>query len=176
LKDKEIRITCRCADVLPLDSITPFQGDFKSRDIYDIENIIISILKYGISFPFFIWRHENLNYCIDGHGRKSALSLLRERGYTVPEIPVVYLTANDEAEARHKFMRLNSRYGSMTEESVLDFIGDMSIDFSELSIPDISNIDFSAKETVCDILEHTKESKIKDKKLKRCPYCGGILT
>jgi hypothetical protein len=153
-----------------------FQGDFKSRDIYDIENIITSLLKYGISFPFFVWRHEELSYCIDGHGRKSALSLLRERGYTIPAVPVVYLMANDQAEARHKFLRLNSRYGTMTEESILDFIGDIAIDFSELSIPDIFNIDFSAKELVYDILDDTKGTKKKDKKVKRCPYCGGILT
>jgi hypothetical protein len=171
---KQISITCDTGDFLPLDSIVEFQGGFKKRDQYDIENIIKSLTRYGINFPFFIWHDQDSNYCLDGHGRKIALHQLRDRDCEIPDIPVVYISAKDRAEAVQKLLRLNSRYGTITEESVGNFIGEMSVELSELSIPDIGNIEFinafkNLDEVFC------TEAAPKVKPVKRCPYCGGAL-
>jgi hypothetical protein len=168
-----LRITCEVAEFLPLESIEEFQGEFKKRDRYDIKNIQKSLLKYGVAFPFFIWGHEGINYCLDGHGRRLALIELREQGILIPPLPVVYVFACDKKEAAKKLLYLNSRYGTMTEESVINFIGDLEVDLSELSIPGPQIIDFSLSENLEEVF--SIEEKPKEKKQKRCPYCGGLL-
>ena len=137
-----IRIECTGADSLPLDAIEEFQGNLKKRSKKDIDLIITSIEKYGFSFPFFIWNGTGHNYCLDGHGRIQALSELRRRGEDLPMFPVVYVEAKDEAEAKNKLLRLNSQYGQMTIESVMEFSGGIDIQFEELSLSDGSSIEF----------------------------------
>jgi hypothetical protein len=99
---KQIKVTCDTADTLPLDQIIEFQGEFKRRDQYDIENLKKTLKKYGIAFPFFVWENDHICYCLDGHGRKLALMQLREEGYKIPLIPIVYILAKDKAEAAQK--------------------------------------------------------------------------
>lgn len=137
-----IRIECTGADSLPLDAIEEFQGNLKKRSKKDIELIITSIEKYGFSFPFFIWNGTGHNYCLDGHGRIQALSELRRKGEDLPLFPVVYVEAKDEAEAKNKLLRLNSQYGEMTIESVMEFADGIDIQFDELCLLDGSEIEF----------------------------------
>jgi hypothetical protein len=81
---QHIRITCKVSDFLPLESIGEFQGALKKRDRYDIGNIKKSLLKYGVTFPFFIWEQNKVLYCLDGHGRRLALIELSKQGYIIP--------------------------------------------------------------------------------------------
>jgi hypothetical protein len=130
-----IRIECRSADLLPLDAIEEFQGNLKKRSKADIEKIITSITKYGFSFPFFVWNGDGHNRCLDGHGRIQALAEMRRRGENLPLFPVSYVEAKDEAEAKQKLLRLNSQYGTMSVDSVLEFMGGLEIDSEELALP-----------------------------------------
>jgi hypothetical protein len=171
---KQIKVTCDVEDALPLDSITEFQGNFKRHDQYDIKNIIKSLIKYGINFPFFIWQDQDVNYCLDGHGRRIALVQLREQAYQIPDIPIIHIYAKDREEAVQKMLRLNSRYGAITDDSVLNFIGEISIELSEIAIPDFNNIEFANLIKTPDNIFST-ETPRKEKPVKRCPYCGGIL-
>ena len=75
-----VRITCKTADLLPLDAIEDLQGGLKKRSKKDIELITKSIEKYGFSFPFFVWKNGEHNYCLDGHGRRLALLELERKG------------------------------------------------------------------------------------------------
>jgi hypothetical protein len=173
-KAKSIKVTCDVADTLPLETIIEFQGEFKKRDQYDIENIVKSLILYGISFPFFIWQNEGVNYCLDGHGRRLALYVLLNRGYEIPPAPVVYILAKDRAEAVQKLLRLNSRYGTMTEESVVKFIDKMPVELSEIAIPDTETIEFAGMPKNLDSVFSTDVTP-KEKNQKTCPYCGGTL-
>ncbi|MDR1587164.1 MAG: ParB N-terminal domain-containing protein [Treponema sp.] len=132
-----IKITCRGADTLPLDAIEEFQGNLKKRTQKDIEKIIKSIRKYGFSFPFFVWNGFGHNYCLDGHGRIQALARMREAGEDLPPFPVVYIEAADKDEAEQKLLRLNSRYGEITQDGFDDFTAGLDIDFEELEIPEV---------------------------------------
>jgi len=138
---KVIEVKCKGAGVLDIAQIVDFQGNLKRRGIEDIEKLKTSILKYGFSFPFFIWVNNGINYCFDGHGRLMALKELRKEGYSVPELPVVYVEAKDEDEAKQKLLRLNSQYGQMTLESVLDFAKGLDLIAEELSLMDGGVID-----------------------------------
>ena len=108
---------------MKLEDMTVLQGNLKARTDDDYEKIKKSILKYGFSFPAFIWveKKTNTNYLIDGTGRYSALKQMQEEGYLIPELPIVYIEAKDKTEAKQKLLRLNSQYGKMTKESVLEF-------------------------------------------------------
>lgn len=133
--ENHIKITCRGADLLPLEVIEEFQGTLKKRTKRDIEQIIKSILTYGFSFPFFVWAYNGRNYCLDGHGRIQALRELSGQGIALPQFPVAYIDAIDEQEAKQKLLRLNSQYGQMSIESVLEFAQGLDIDWADLALP-----------------------------------------
>jgi DNA modification methylase len=146
-----IRITCKVADFLPLESIEEFQGNFKKRTKKEIDQIITSILKFGFSFPFFVWQNEGHNWCLDGHGRilslremKKAYYALDEKGKLiiktepvphVPDLPIVYIEAENEEEAKQKMLRLNSQYGIIDLEGLREFIEGLQMEWGDLALP-----------------------------------------
>lgn len=147
---KTISVTCDTdnkLDRLNIAELTELQGNLKARTDVDFDKIKLSIIKYGFSFPFFIWKADK-NYILDGHGRFNTLCKMQKDGYIIPDLPVVYIEAKDKAEAKQKLLRLNSQYGKMTKESVLEFADDLEINFEEIALPD-TVIDFSdgAEET-----------------------------
>lgn len=164
-----IRIECKGADVLPLDAIEEFQGNLKKRSKKDIDLIITSIDKYGFSFPFFIWNGTGHNLCLDGHGRLQALAEMRRRGEDLPLFPVVYVEAKDEAEAKNKLLRLNSQYGVMTVESVLEFADGVDIAFDEITLSDGGSISFAQEEIPC--FDQQDQQPQEGQKC-TCPKCG----
>jgi len=129
-------IKCETKDRLPLKDLTEFQGNLKHRTESDYKKIITSIEKYGFSFPFFVWRHDGTNHVLDGHGRLGALQRMRATGAQIPDLPVVYVDCPDEEAAKNLLLRLNSQYGTMTTESVLDFMAGIDFDPAELALPD----------------------------------------
>ena len=136
-----IVINCTGSDTIELHELTEFQGELKERSAGDIEKIIKSIKKHGFSFPFFVWAHatENgnyINHVLDGHGRLEALKKLESEGEEIPALPCVYVSAENEAEAKEKLLKLNSQYGHMTAESVAAFLDGLEIDFNDLQLPD----------------------------------------
>ena len=139
---KTISIKCETKNYLDWHNITEFQGGLKIRDEADIEKAKTSILKYGWSFPFFVWVSGKTNYCLDGHARIKVLKALEEEGYIIPELPVVYIQAKNKTEAKQKLLRLNSNFGHFTKESVLEFAEDIDLNFDEIALPD-SVIDFT---------------------------------
>lgn len=118
-----MRITCDTKDTLPLSALTEFQGGLKKRTADDIGKIEKSIQKYGFATPFFVWRHDGVNHVLDGHGRLQTLKEMAARGEEMPALPVVYVECKDDAAARNLLLRINSAYGTMTAESVADFMG-----------------------------------------------------
>ena len=142
---KTIKIECETKDYLDWHNITEFQGGLKIRDDADIEKAKTSILKYGWSFPFFVWVSGKTNYCLDGHARIKVLKALEEEGYIIPELPVVYIQAKNKTEAKQKLLRLNSNFGHFTKESVIEFAEDIDLNFDEIALPD-TVIDFTGAE------------------------------
>ena len=142
MENSEIKITCKTNDYLNIAEMTEFQGGLKNRTDIDFDKIKLSIIKYGFSFPFFIWKGEGKNYLLDGHGRFATLCKMQKDGYNVPDLPVVFVECKDKKEAKQKLLRLNSQYGKMTKESVLEFAEDIDLNFEEIALPD-TTIDFA---------------------------------
>ena len=188
-----VRIACKTADLLPLDAIEDLQGGLKKRSKKDIELITKSIEKYGFSFPFFVWKNGEHNYCLDGHGRRLALLELERKGEEIPPLPVVYIEAKDNEEAKQKLLRLNSQYGAISYDSLMEFTSDIVVDFGDIIIPsgelnitdfdskftpelnpEIGNTEYSQKDV--DSAREKLETKYsKEKKKKKvtlyCPHC-----
>ena len=141
LSDVESNVTAHEVKILnPCKTVdhklTDFQGELKKRDNTDYEKIEKSIKKHGFSFPFFVWVNNGINYVLDGHGRLGALQRMVARGEQVPALPVVYVECKNEAEAKEILLKLNSHYGTMTADSVHEFLGDIKIDFNDIALPE----------------------------------------
>ena len=137
-----ISIKCETKDTLELAELTELQGGLKARTDIDYDKIKLSIIKYGFSFPLFVWKSGKTNYLLDGHGRFETLCKLQKDGYIIPSLPVVFISAKNKAEAKQKLLRLNSTYGRLSKESVLEFAEDLEINFDEIQLPE-SVIDFT---------------------------------
>ena len=129
-------INCETKDALPITELVEFQGGLKERTNEDYAKILKSIKKHGFAFPFFVWRHDNINHVLDGHGRLGALKRLVAEGERLPPLPVVYVNCKDEAEAKEVLLKLNSHYGNMTAETVAEFLDGLEIDFTDLALPE----------------------------------------
>ena len=140
MAENEIRIACKTSDYLDLDQLVPFQGRFKVRAQKDIEVLAGYILDQCFSCPFFVWDKAGTYLILDGHGRYLALDYLRNKGYTIPKLPVVIIDAKDENDARLKVLELNNINGEFSKEVLLDYARELSLDFSNLHI---SGLDFS---------------------------------
>lgn len=165
-----IRVECNGADRLPLDAIEEFQGSLKERTKEDIEKIIKSINEYGFSFPFFVWNGTGHNYCLDGHGRIQALAEMRRRGESLPLFPVVYIDAKDDGEAKQKLLRLNSQYGKMTIDSVLEFTSGLDVEWKDLELPDNTRLAIVAPNFEPVGIE--EQGRLDEKAKHICPECG----
>ena len=152
-----MKISCDCKDTLSLDEITEFQGGLKARSPEEVGKIIKSLKKYGFAFPFFIWKESGKNWCLDGHGRLLSLKKMRQDGEKIPPLPVVYVKAKDEGEARNLLLRLNSQYGRMTADSVREFANGFDVDFTELQLP-CGMIDFE----IADVQETEGDDDVPD--------------
>ena len=137
-----ISIKCETSEKLELAELTELQGGLKERTDIDYDKIKLSIIKYGFSFPLFVWKSGKTNYLLDGHGRFATLCKMQKDGYIIPPLPVVYIQCKNKTEAKQKLLRLNSQYGKMTKESVLEFAEDIELNFDEIALPD-TTIDFA---------------------------------
>ena len=168
-----IKITCEAMESLPIAEMSDFQGELKTRTDEDYEKIFASIRKYGIAFPFFVWKSENNNFVLDGHGRLESLRRAMRTGYIVPELPVIYIDAADETVAKNLLLRLNSRYGAITLDGVKDFINGANIDLNGINIPELPNLSASLDALLngLPMPEETAESDVPKFNL-YCPECG----
>lgn len=134
---KKIKITCKGQKYLAVEELQGFQGNLKNLNANELEKLKRSILKYGFSFPVFVWGQQML----DGHQRIFAVKNLLKNGYSIDKIPVVEIDAENETEAAEKLLLLNSRYAKMTDEGLYEFLAEHSVDLfgikDDLSLPEI---------------------------------------
>ena len=168
---KEIKITCDTASMMPLDDLEAFQGKLKSIDSEAFDKLKASIVKYGFSFPIFVWNDQIL----DGHQRLAAVKKLMDDGYTLKAdlLPVVPIQAKDRKEAAEKLLLINSRYAKIDQDGFDFFVEDFDLNIADLSdMLDIPEIDF----TIPDFEPVTEDEQGKldqlEPKIIECPHCG----
>src|SRR5262249_47753968 len=129
---KQIAITCEGAATAKLEDLVPLQGALKKLEVDKYKKLKRSLLKHGFSFPFFAWKNQNKLFILDGHQRDLALKRLQAQGYPIPPLPLAFIQAKTEKEAREKILLLSSQYGEMTDESLLAYLNESDIDIDDL--------------------------------------------
>lgn len=137
----KIEITCKTGELIEIAKLERFQGELKEITPEAMDKLKASIVKYGFSFPIFVWGSKIL----DGHQRLGAAKQLINHGYTLKggKLPVVQIEAKSEQEAAEKLLLINSRYAKMTQAGFDAFVTDFNIDLSDFSgLLEIPEIDF----------------------------------
>jgi len=165
-----IRITSHAADLLPIDSLLEFQGNLKTITHENLDRLKRSILKHGFSAPIFVWKGVD-NHILDGHQRLKALTALRQEGYEIPLLPIVYVDADSEAHAKEKLLYITSQYGSFDREGFTDFTEGLDLSFEDIRLTDGAFYTGEVNEIDVDSFfnEPTEET---EKEPARCPHCG----
>lgn len=170
----EIIIKCTGTDVIPFRQLKDFQGELKTITDDNLDKLKNSIIKNGFCAPVFVWKNKDKNYLIDGHQRLKALNSLFADGYTIPDIPIVYITADNKKDAKRKLLYISSQYGQFTIDGYADFALDIDMDFNELRLTDgLFNGEKLADIDIDSFFDENTEQKEKEEKT--CPHCGGIL-
>jgi len=120
-RKKVIQIKCKGADTLPIDRILEFQNDLKTLSKDNEKKLRNSILKFGFIAPFFVWDNHGDWRLLDGHQRLKTLLKMREEGYSIPLLPVDYIEADSEEDAKRKLLHITSQYGEFTVDGFENF-------------------------------------------------------
>lgn len=118
-----VKVNCETKDALKLTEMAFFQGNLKKRTQQDIDSLKESIVNEGLMMPFAVWVNDGKNYLLDGHGRKQALMQLCDQDPEILEqaLPVLYISAETEADARKALLQITSQYGKVTKQGVKQF-------------------------------------------------------
>ena len=156
--------------VLPVDALTPYEGNTRKHTQKDIDQIKESILADGFNDPIGVWSEKNV--IVEGHGRWMAC---KELGYkNVPCIRLDFLT--DEQRKEYAI-----RHNRSAEFSTWDFklLAEEIADLEAQGI-DMSGLDFrldSSEDTPMVLggsgaVEYGEEAFGDDKFQCECPVCG----
>jgi hypothetical protein len=169
-----VKIHCTAAVNLELADLTPLQGELKELTDANFEKLKQSILRHGVTFPFFVWQSEGENYILDGTQRDRVLTRMTEEGYEVPPLPCALIQAKDRKEAAEKILLISSQYGKMTNHSLEDFLADNDLGFlelqDELELPAIDLEYF--RDADFDAVSATDQGRLDKKNPVTCPQCG----
>lgn len=129
-----IEVKCKAADLLPIDRILEFQGELKKLSKKNKDKLKASILKHGFIAPMFVWDNSGDYSLLDGHQRLSTLISMRQEGYDIPLLPVVYVEADNEEDAKEKLLQITSKYGEFTTKGFSDFTDGLDFDIEDFNI------------------------------------------
>lgn len=104
---------------VPVSSLEPLQGNFKKLSEREYEKLKDSIVGHGLIVPFFVWLETNK--ILDGHQR----CVVFEREGWEMDVPVVYISAENEQDAKRKLLVISSQYGKVTQEGWDEFTWDV---------------------------------------------------
>lgn len=118
-----IKINCKTNDTVKLVDLIAFQGNLKKRTESDLEELRASLESEGLMMPFAVWRHDDKNYLLDGHGRREVLMRLIVSSPDLLDIdwPCVFVEAETEDDARKALLQITSQYGKITKIGVKQF-------------------------------------------------------
>jgi len=145
---KIIEIKCVGAGVLSLDELEPFQGDLKLLDKKNYERLKKEIILRGFSEPISVWTAPNGTHKIlNGHQRVRVVrEMVEKEGYFIcrgeseealTTLPVSFVEAADEKEAKLKVLGLTSQYGDLNGDGLYKFL-----EFADIKPNEIDNCRF----------------------------------
>jgi hypothetical protein len=112
-----------------------FQGDLKELSIREYNKLLRSLVGaelpdgtrdcgFGLFMPFVV-RSDTMQV-LDGHQR---IKTYRDQGWGDELVPVVFVDAEDDADAKKKLLVISSQYGRTTQEGWDEFTHDLDLDW-----------------------------------------------
>lgn len=156
--------------MLPIGSVTPYEGNTRKHGKKDVEQIAKSIQADGFNDPLAVWGEKNI--VVEGHGR---LMAAKQLGMT--ELPCIRLDHLTDEQRREYAIRHN-RAG---EFSTWDFaMLEEEMARLEMEGVDMSGLDFRLNSENDEmtplngegVTEFGEEDFGDDKFQCECPYCG----
>lgn len=147
MQHSTLKVACEGAATVQLDQLKEFQGELKSLNKDAFEMLKKELVQTGFAFPFNVWRDPDgqLNL-IGGHQRKRVLTAMREDGWVIPPLPVVWVEAKDLQEAKRRVLQDVSQYGKLEGQGLYEFVHEFELDVNDLAtsfrLPDIKMPDF----------------------------------
>jgi hypothetical protein len=130
---KTIEIKCKGSSLAQINDLVPFQGNLKDLSEENYKKLRKEILELGFSEPVSVWEHDGVLKILNGHQRLKTLKMMRDEGFEIPPIPISFIQAKDDEEAKKKILALTSQYGNITSHGLREFMGDSGLDFSDIS-------------------------------------------
>ena len=113
--------------------IEPLQGELKDLSDENFNKLYESFKKHGFFIPVFIWKHEDKNYCLDGHGRLRVLNKKKVKfTNTDYKIPIVEIEADNITDAKEKLLKITSQYQRITYEGLDAYIAEAQLPEAEV--------------------------------------------
>jgi len=128
---KKLKVTCKAADYIPFDSLEKFQGKLKKITKENLAKLKKLIILNGINVPFFIWFNGKKYRILDGHQRSKAIKSLRDEGWELPLMPVDYIEAENEKDARQKLLGITSQFGEFEFECLEEWLEEIDDDIKD---------------------------------------------
>jgi len=123
---------------VPVDEISPYEGNAKKHPERQIEQIRQSIEEFGFNNPIAVWKN---NEVIEGHGR-----LLAAKAMGLKKVPVIRLDGLTDAQRRayglvHNKLTLDSGFDQKALEAEIEALESIDMDAYgfELEAPDIDS-------------------------------------
>lgn len=172
---KTLKVNCTGSGLVDVDELVEFQDGVKTLSDSAKAKVRASLDSEGFSVPFFVWKHGGKVWTMDGHQRTIVLREMRAEGVVVPKLPFAEIIAKTRADAKRKFLLINSRYGMFDFAALGRFIGDLDLgeldgmisidgfDVKEI-VPGPSEIEPAGEDAEPDVGEPKTEHT--------CPKCG----
>lgn len=114
-----------------------FQGNLKEElSPKDEKKLLKSLKDKGKFVPETVWYDKNQKkyFSIDGHRRLSIYKKHQIKFNGSFQIPFLLVEAEDEKDAKEKLLILNSHYGKITRQGLMDFSKGLSVDWMNMTL------------------------------------------
>lgn len=145
---KTLKISCETKDSVALSELIEFQGDLKVLTDSEAAKLRAEIETTGFAFPIYVWKDpkDKKKKILGGHQRVRVLRLMEKDGYTIPSVPVVYIQAKNEQEAKNRILQDVSQYGEVSKQGLFNFMQSNGINLEMIAtrfhIPEIDIPEF----------------------------------
>lgn len=166
-----IQIKCKTGYTLPLKDFRLYSGKLKKHSMLEIERVVDSIINDGFLFPISVMKIEDKNYIIDGEATYEALCELEDRGFELPEIPVIYIESDN---IKKVILIGTSTNHCVTETSLKEFVKDTDLNLEDYGFNEGELISFFNREYFDELFGKYKTDKSISKKYEDF-ITGGLI-
>lgn len=147
-----------------LSSLHDLQGSLKKSTPRAYEKFRDRVLKEGFKYLFFVWKDESGKlFIIDGHHRKKFLLQMQEEGIGIPDTyPAIEILAANKKEAATELLHLNSHYGQLTKDGLLEYLDTYQIEDIDVSSVHIEPLNLNFDMIVSDLTASYETDTLSD--------------